>query len=119
MPNEDYTFAIERDKTGYTLEAGGNLARAGQQTLRFHHDFIVNDKPIWHYNVKPDEYDGRYNNTLVQGKDLNGRAEWPDQWPKDSAYPDSFVIGDLYTNVYEGSASLTDIKLFVPKSGKK
>ncbi|MGW6240442.1 mucin-5B [Streptomyces sp. NPDC055037] len=119
MPNEDYTFAIERDATGYTLEASGNFARAGQQTLRFHRDFIVNNNPIWHYNVKPGEYDGRYNNTLVQGKDLHGKSEWPDQWPKDSAYPDSFVIGDLYTNVYEGSASLTDIKLFVPKPGKK
>ena len=29
-------------------------------------------------------------------------------------YPDYFVIGDLYTNVYEGSASLTDIRLYVP-----
>ena len=39
---------------------------------------------------------------------------WPDQWPAGSAYPDYFVIGDLYTNVYEGSASLTDIRLYVP-----
>ncbi|MEW1796333.1 mucin-5B [Streptomyces niveus] len=117
MPNQDYTFAIERDATGYTLEASGNFARAGHQTLRFHRPFIVDDKPIWHYNVKPGEYDGRYNNSLVQN-DYNGSATWPDQWPSGSAYPDSFVIGDLYTNVYEGSASLTDIKMFVPK-GKK
>lgn len=118
MPNQDYTFAIERDATGYTLEASGDFARAGQQTLRFHRPFVVDDKPIWHYNVKPGEYDGRYNNTLVQN-DNNGSATWPDQWPAGSAYPDSFVIGDLYTNVYEGSASLTDIKMFVPKGKKK
>lgn len=115
MPNEDYTFAIERDATGYTLEASGNFARAGEQTLRFHRDFVVDDNPIWHYNVKPEEYDGKYNNDLVQGEDEHGQSEWPDQWPEGSAYPDSFVIGDLYTNVYEGSASLTDIKMFVPK----
>ena len=39
---------------------------------------------------------------------------WPDQWPAGSAYPDYFVIGDLYTNAYEGTASLTDIRLYVP-----
>jgi hypothetical protein len=117
MPNQDYTFAIERDSTGYTLEAGGNFARVGQKTLRFHRNFVVDNVPIWHYNVKASEYDGRFNNTLVQN-DNNGSATWPDQWPKGSAYPDSFVIGDLYTNVYEGGASLTDIKLFVPKTKK-
>ncbi|MFE4539036.1 hypothetical protein ACFRKB_28875 [Streptomyces scopuliridis] len=54
MPSEGYTFAIERDETGYTLEASGNIARAGQQTHRFHRDLIVDDTPIWHYIVKPD-----------------------------------------------------------------
>ncbi|WP_381802635.1 hypothetical protein [Streptomyces niveus] len=51
--------------------------------------------------------------------DHNGSSTWSDQWPAGSAYPDSFVIGDLYTNVYEGSASLTDIKMFVPKGKMK
>lgn len=114
MPNQDYTFAIERDATGYTLEATGTFARGGKRTLRFHRDFVVGNVPIWHYNVKAGEYDGAYNNTLVQN-DNNGSASWPDQWPKGSAYPDYFVIGDLYTNVYEGDASVTDIKLYVPK----
>ena len=43
---------------------------------------------------------------------------WPNQWPDGSAYPDYFVIGDPYTNVYEGSASLTDIRLYVPKTAQ-
>ncbi|MFD1501585.1 discoidin domain-containing protein, partial [Streptosporangium lutulentum] len=114
MPNQFYTFAIERDATGYTLEASGNFARVGQKTLRFHRPFIVGNAPIWHYNVKPGEYDGRYNATLVQN-DVNGSASWPNQWPAGSQYPDYFVIGDLYTNVYEGSASLTDIRLYTPQ----
>ncbi|EDY46779.2 hypothetical protein [Streptomyces sp. SPB074] len=126
MPDEDYTFAIERDATGYTLEASGNFARAGRQTLRFHRDFVVGDDPVWHYNVTPGEYDGRFNNTLTQGQgqgqdqdqDQHGTSAWPDQWPKGSAYPDSFVIGDLYTNVYEGDASLTDVRLYVPDTKK-
>ncbi|MEO3761918.1 hypothetical protein [Streptomyces sp. B5E4] len=113
MPNEDYTFAIERDATGYTLEASGNFARSGEQTLRFHRPFVVNDAPIWHYNTRPEEYDGRSDGDLVQN-DKNGSTTWPDQWPQGSAYPDSFVIGDLYTHVYEGSAGLTDPKTFVP-----
>jgi hypothetical protein len=37
---------------------------------------------------------------------------WPDEWPAGSAYPDYFAIGDVYTNAYEGSASLTDIRLY-------
>jgi len=114
MPNTEYTFAIERDATGYTLEAAGDFARVGYKKLRFHRPFIVGNAPIWHYNQKPSEYDGRFNNTLVQN-DHNGTREWPDQWPAGSGYPDYFVIGDLYTNVYEGSASLTDIRLYIPK----
>ena len=113
MPNEFYTFAIERDTTGYTLEASGNFARVGQKTLRFHRPFIVNNAPIWHYNSAASEYDGRFNANLVQ-HDAYGSTTWPNQWPAGSAYPDYFVIGDLYTNVYEGSASLTDIRLYVP-----
>ena len=113
MPNEFYTFAIERDTTGYTLEASGNFARVGQKTLRFHRPFIVDNAPIWHYNSAASEYDGRFNANLVQN-DAYGSTTWPNQWPAGSAYPDYFVIGDLYTNAYEGSASLTDIRLYVP-----
>jgi hypothetical protein len=113
MPNEFYMFAIERDNTGYTLEAKGNFARVGQKTLRFHRPFIVNNVPIWHYNSAASQYDGRFNADLVQ-HDAYGSTTWPNQWPVGSAYPDYFVIGDLYTNAYEGSATLTDIRLYVP-----
>ncbi|MDG4820612.1 discoidin domain-containing protein [Asanoa sp. WMMD1127] len=115
MPNTFYTFAIERDATGYVLEASGNFARVGQKTLRFHRPFVVNNNPIWHYNVKASEYNGQFNGNLVQN-DYNGSTTWPNQWPSGSAYPDWFVIGDLYTNVYEGSASLTDVRLYVPEA---
>ena len=66
MPEEVYTFAIERDAAAYTLEANGNFARAGHKTLRFHRPFVVDEAPIWHYNVAADEYDGRFNGDLVQ-----------------------------------------------------
>ena len=114
MPDEPYTFAIERNATGYTLEVSGNFARVGRTTLRFHRPFVVNGVPIWHYNVTPGEYDGRFNGDLVQ-RDAWGSMTWPDQWPAGSAYPDYFVIGDPYTNAYEGRASLTDIRLYLPR----
>nr|WP_218008158.1 discoidin domain-containing protein [Herbidospora sakaeratensis] len=115
MPNEFYTFAIERDQTGYVLEVTGNFARSGQRTIRMHRPFVVNNNPIWHYNVKASEYNGQFNGNLVQN-DNNGSTTWSNQWPAGSAYPDYFVIGDLYTNVYEGSASLTDVRLYVPQT---
>ncbi|WP_218034068.1 discoidin domain-containing protein [Acrocarpospora corrugata] len=116
MPNQFYTFAIERDATGYILEVTGNFARSGQRTIRMHRPFIVNNAPIWHYNTAPGEYDGRYNASLFQNEP-GGGTTWPNQWPAGSSYPDYFVIGDLYTNVYEGSASLTDLRLYVPQTG--
>lgn len=112
MPTEYYTFAIERNSTGYTLETSGNFARAGQQTLRFHRPFVVDDVPIWHYNSDASEYDGRFNKDLLQENFAYGSSTWANQWPEGSVYPDFFVIGDLYTNVYEGMASLTDIRMY-------
>lgn len=112
MPNEFYTFAVERNATGYTLETSGNFARAGNKTLRFYRPFVVDDVPIWHYNVDSSEYDGRFNGDLVQEDYAFGDMTWPDEWPAGSSYPDYFAIGDVYTNAYEGSASLTDIRLY-------
>ena len=51
---------------------------------------------------------------MPSGAGGSNSTTWPNQWPAGSAYPDYFVIGDLYTNVYEGSATLTDIRLYVP-----
>ena len=115
MPDEYYTFAIERNSTGYTLEASGNFTRVGPKTLRFYRPFVFDDVPIWHYNTNAEEYDGEYNDDLVQ-RGKFGTEKWPDQWPKGSSYPDYFVIGDPYTNAYEGAASLTDIRLYLPSN---
>ncbi|GIH07121.1 hypothetical protein Rhe02_51880 [Rhizocola hellebori] len=115
MPNQFYSFAIERSATAYTLEVTGNFARSGQRTLRFTRPFVVNNVPIWHYNTTTAGYTGQFNGTLTQNDD-HGTGSWPNQWPNGSSYPDYFIIGDLYTNVYEGSASLTDIALYVPET---
>lgn len=112
MPGESYRFAIERTETGYTLEASGNFARIGRRSIRLHRPFVVDEVPIWHYNVEATQYDGRFDGTLMQ-QDAFGSARWEQLWPAGSAYPEHFIIGDPYTNAYEGRASLTDIRLYI------
>jgi hypothetical protein len=41
----------------------------------------VDDEPIWHYNIKASEYDGRYNNDLQQDNWAFRSLTWKDQWP--------------------------------------
>lgn len=110
MPDEDYKFAIERDKTGYTMEITGNFLHAGNKTLRFHRDFVEDDQPIYHYNNRPDQYDGQYDKTWDDGE-----YQIDHTWPGGSAYPDYFIIGDPHLTHYEGSATISDIKLYVPE----
>jgi hypothetical protein len=115
MPNSDYVFAVERSKTGYTEEVTGDFLKGGHMTLRFYTPFTGGATPIWHYNNTPDQYDGRYDHTLVQNGVYN-QDQWPHQWPAGSGYPDYPVIGDPYTDAGEGNAVIDAIKLYVPKS---
>lgn len=112
MPGESYTFAIERDATGYVTEMTGNFRYIGHTTLRYHRDFVQDGRPIWHYNQTPEEYDGSFNSTLTFSGPYGSYSK--EQWPKGSAYPDSFIIGDPHLNFYEGSATIDDIRFYVP-----
>lgn len=114
MPKETYKFAIERNADGYTMEMSGDFKHAGEMTLRYHRKFVEDGRPIWHYNQTPEEYDGSFNQTLTfSGPDGSYEV---DQWPAGSAYPDSFILGDPHINFYEGSATVDDIKLYVPRA---
>jgi hypothetical protein len=112
MPNTSYKFAIERDDTGYTMEMSGNFRHAGPMTLRAHRDFVEDGQPIWHYNNTPQEYDGRFDSTLTFSGPYGSYQVR--EWPKGSAYPDYFMLGDPHLNFYEGSATVDDIRLYVP-----
>jgi hypothetical protein len=128
MPLHDYKVAVERTETGYTLEVSGNFRHVGEQTYRFHREFVGTDRtggsatnptlqsnvPIFKYNVVPEEYDGSFNNSITVNGAFGSRT-WPDQWPAGSAFPDYFVIGDPYTNAGEGNAHVDNIRLYVPK----
>lgn len=112
MPEESYTFAIERTDNSYIMEMSGNFKHVGQQTLRYERDFIEDGRPIWHYNNTSEEYNGEFNSTLTfEGPHGSYSVE---QWPEDSAYPDYFLLGIPHINYYEGSAVIDDVKLFVP-----
>ncbi|GLZ06253.1 hypothetical protein Acsp03_37190 [Actinomadura sp. NBRC 104412] len=115
LPKAAYRFAVERDRTGYTLEMSGPFLHIGQATLRVHHDFVEDGRPIWHYNQTPGEYDGRFDRRLTHTGPA-GTYTTEHTWPKGSAYPDSFIIGDPHLNYYEGSAYVDDIRLYVPEN---
>jgi hypothetical protein len=115
MPNASYTFAVERDRTGYTIEMTGPFRHIGQATLLYHHDFVEDGRPIWHYNQTPGEYDGRFDRSLTH-TGPTGSYTTEHTWPAGSAYPDSFIIGDPHLNYYEGSAVVDDIRLYVPQT---
>ncbi|HMB96703.1 MAG TPA: hypothetical protein VKK61_11740 [Tepidisphaeraceae bacterium] len=124
MPAKRYRFAIERDERGYTVEVRGEFRNAGLQTYRYHRDFIQSDargkqRPIWHYNQTPEEYDGRFDElwTYKGSYDYHGSKEYTiHSWPTGSAYPDYFIIGDPHTNYYAVKARVANLKLFVPKA---
>ncbi|HEY3686998.1 MAG TPA: hypothetical protein VGL93_28440 [Streptosporangiaceae bacterium] len=114
MPHQAYRFAIERDATGYTMEMSGNFAHVGRTTIREHRGFTQGGHPVWHYNNTPGQYDGSHDSSLTMSGPY-GSYTVPHTWPKGSAYPDYFVIGDPHLNYYEGSATVGDINLYVPR----
>ena len=113
LPSATYTFAIERDD-GYTVEISGPFRHTGDVTLRYHHDFVEDGRPVWHYNQSSAEYDGDFDRSLTY---TGPTGKYVDEhiWPEGSAYPDSFIVGDPHLNFYEGSAVVDDIRLFVPE----
>lgn len=112
MPKNYYTFAIERDKTGFTLEVSGHFKFGGERTFRYHRDFIQDGRPIWHYNQTPEEYDGQFDTLWTYEGPFGSFTSHT--WPAGSAYPDYFIIGDPHSQYYEGTASVDNIRLYVP-----
>jgi hypothetical protein len=100
LPGETYVFAIERDGQRYTLSVSGRFHHGGQRTYAASRRFT--EPPVtWHYNQRPAEL----------------AADHPDTpaWPRDSAYPDHFLLGDPHINFYEGTAEFDDLQLFLPE----
>ncbi|WP_067468277.1 hypothetical protein [Actinomadura macra] len=114
LPEEPYRFAVERRNGAYTMEMSGDFAHVGEATFRYTRSFVQDGEPIWHYNQKPTEYDGRFNADWTwQGP--GGTLVDHDTWPAGSAYPDHFMIGDPHMNFYEGKAQVDDVRLYAPR----
>ena len=113
LPHKTYRFAVERDETGYVMEMSGFFRFVGEQTYRYRRDFVQDGRAIWHYNQTPEEYDGRFD-APWSFKGPFGTHTLERAWPAGSAYPDYFIVGEPFTNYYEGSASIDDIRLYVP-----
>ncbi|RSN69865.1 MULTISPECIES: hypothetical protein [Actinomadura] len=114
LPDKPYRFAIERRDGAYTMEISGVFAHVGQTTYRYTRAFVEDGEPIWHYNQKPEEYDGRFNADWTW-EGPGGTLVDRDTWPAGSAYPDRFMIGDPHMNFYEGGAKVDDVRLYVPR----
>jgi hypothetical protein len=88
--------------------------RRGSRTATARPAPASSGEPFWHYNQRPDGYDGRFNADWTwQGP--GGTLVDRDTWPAGSAYPDRFMIGDPHMNFYEGKAQVDDIRLYVPR----
>lgn len=110
MPEQTYKFAIERDASGYTLELSGFFRFVGEKTYRYHRNFIEDGRPIWHFNQNPGEYDGSFDETWTYAGPFGSFTAH--SWPKGSAYPDYFIIGDPHINFYEGTAVIANLRLY-------
>ena len=113
MPGQSYRFAIERIAGGYTMEMSGSFRHIGESTLRYHRKFVQDGQAIWHYNQRPEEYDGAFNSTWTYSG-AGGTYTHANTWPAGSAFPDYFFLGDPHTNFYEGRAHVDDVRLYVP-----
>lgn len=111
MPDETYTFAIERTDHSYVQEMTGNFKNIGYKTLRYERPFISDDgHSIWHYNQTPEEYDGHLNQKLTFEGPFGSFEK--DMWPEGSAYPDNFAIGIPHLNYYSGTATIDNLRLY-------
>lgn len=104
LPDESYTFMIERTPGFITMSVSGRFYYGGD-TVYIAKKKIDEFPVVWHYN-RHEMYDGSKNEVKKYfGKTI-------DTWPADSYYPDYFFCGDPHINYYEGSADYDDIKLW-------
>ncbi|PSK89674.1 hypothetical protein CLV63_12568 [Murinocardiopsis flavida] len=113
MPEQSYEFAVERRSDSYVLELKGEFRHVGERTLRYEQEFDDGVNPLWHHNRKAGDYNGEHNADWTYPSP-NGTYVDEDVWPKGSAYPDYFLIGQPHMNFYEGSAHIDDIRMYVP-----
>jgi hypothetical protein len=107
LANEWYTVTFVRTALFYQFSITGNFKNGGLTTYK---DKInIRKNCVFHYNqtveeLEPACVDNRKQSFL--GKDFFS-------WPKDSAYPEYFMLGEPHINYYEGNLLVDDITLEV------
>ncbi|SEL79985.1 hypothetical protein SAMN05216262_1231 [Colwellia chukchiensis] len=105
LPNEWYTVTFTRTALYYEFAIEGRFKHAGQTIYTDRIDYRKNC--IFHYNQTPEELTPNcINNThnVISGKSFT-------DWPRGSAYPEYFMLGEPHINYYEGSVLVDDISL--------
>ncbi len=105
LPNEWYKVTFTRTSMFYQFSIQGNFKNAGQVTLGG--KINIRKNCVYHYNQTPEELEPRCVDNSAQTF-LNKKLI---AWPKGSAYPEYFMLGEPHINYYEGSVLVDDIKL--------
>ena len=105
LANEWYTVTFVRTSLFYEFSITGNFKNGGLTTYK---DKInIRKNCVFHYNQTVEELDPAcvdYRKQNFLGKDFVS-------WPKNSAYPEYFMLGEPHINYYEGNVLVDDITL--------
>jgi hypothetical protein len=107
LPHQWYTVTFTRTALFYEFSIKGRFKNAGQKIYTDRIDIRKNC--VFHYNQTQDELDPSCVDNTVQRFLGNTFITWP----KDSAYPEYFMLGEPHINYYEGSVLVDDITLEV------
>ena len=105
LPNEWYTVTFMRTALFYEFSIKGNFKNGGQRT--FTDTIDIRKHCVFHYNQTQEELDPN----CVDNRSQSFLGKEFIAWPKDSAYPEYFMLGEPHINYYEGSVLVDDITL--------
>lgn len=107
LDNEWYTVTFVRTALFYQFSITGNFKNGGLTTYK---DKInIRKNCVFHYNQTVEELDP----ACVDNRKQNFLGKDFFSWPKDSAYPEYFMLGEPHINYYEGNFLVDDITLEV------
>ena len=107
LPHEWYTVTFTRTALYYQYSITGNFKKVGQSTYTDRIDYRKNC--VYHYNQTPEEL---VSDCIDNSSQYIFNKEFT-TWPKESAYPEYFMLGEPHINYYEGNVLVDDITLEV------
>lgn len=105
LPDQWYTFSIERFDTRFTLQVSGRFRYGGETTYQASIDAA--QRCVWHFNRSAAEDAS----ACVDARPYDGLGPEYPQWPASATWPDFFMFGDPHSNFYMGQVLYDDVKL--------